>query len=215
MELGLEHATTATLLNDLAEIYRAQSRTARLYAERLYKRALAVYELALGPDHPYVAASLNNLALLYDEQGRADEAEALYRRSLGVLEQALGPDDPQVAASLNNLARLYERQGRYFESEALYSRARAIVAAPRDARPPSLAVSPRSAIYVTVKNANVRDAPTTDGARLATLAKGTEVELLQRVAGGEWYRVGQRGQPIGFIHAPLLAPRDADIADGG
>ena len=35
-------------------------------AEPLYKRALAIYEKALGPDHPYVATTLNNLAVLYD-----------------------------------------------------------------------------------------------------------------------------------------------------
>jgi hypothetical protein len=36
----------------------------------LYKRSLAIYEKALGPDHPDVALGLNNLALLYKTQGR-------------------------------------------------------------------------------------------------------------------------------------------------
>ncbi len=31
----------------------------------LYKRSLAINEKALGPDHPDVAVSLNNLAALY------------------------------------------------------------------------------------------------------------------------------------------------------
>ena len=34
-------------------------------AEPLYKRSLAIREKALGPDHPDVATSLNNLAELY------------------------------------------------------------------------------------------------------------------------------------------------------
>ena len=34
-------------------------------AEPLYERALAIREKALGPDHPDVATSLNNLAVLY------------------------------------------------------------------------------------------------------------------------------------------------------
>jgi tetratricopeptide (TPR) repeat protein len=39
---------------------------ARYYeAEPLFKRSLAILEKALGPDHPDVASSLNNLALLY------------------------------------------------------------------------------------------------------------------------------------------------------
>ncbi len=37
---------------------------------RLLSRALAIREKALGPEHPDVATSLNNLALLYDDQGR-------------------------------------------------------------------------------------------------------------------------------------------------
>jgi tetratricopeptide (TPR) repeat protein len=50
-------------LNDLAALYRRQGQYAQ--AEPLVKRALAIYEKALGPDHPSVATSLNNLAALY------------------------------------------------------------------------------------------------------------------------------------------------------
>ena len=41
-------------------------------AERLYKRALAIKEKALGPEHPHVASNLNNLAELYRARGRYD-----------------------------------------------------------------------------------------------------------------------------------------------
>ena len=61
-------------------------------------------EKALGPDHPEVATSLNNLAVLYSAQGKYAEAEPLYKRSLAIHEKALGPDHPDVAISLNNLA---------------------------------------------------------------------------------------------------------------
>ena len=47
----------------------------RADAEPLYKRALAIWEKALGPEHPHVAASLNNLAELYRAQGKHTEAE--------------------------------------------------------------------------------------------------------------------------------------------
>ncbi|CAN0560911.1 unnamed protein product, partial [Laminaria digitata] len=42
------------------------------YAEAgpLYKRTLAIYEKALGPEHPSVATSLNNLAVLLENQVR-------------------------------------------------------------------------------------------------------------------------------------------------
>jgi hypothetical protein len=39
-------------------------------AAPLAQRALAIAEKALGPDHPDIAISLNNLTELYDDQGR-------------------------------------------------------------------------------------------------------------------------------------------------
>ena len=41
-------------------------------AEELYKRSLAIHEQLLGPDHPNVAISLNNLARLWESQVRVD-----------------------------------------------------------------------------------------------------------------------------------------------
>jgi len=58
--------TLGTALNNLGELYRIKGRS--LEAGRLYRRALAVWERTLGPDHPYKAATLQNLALL--EGGR-------------------------------------------------------------------------------------------------------------------------------------------------
>ncbi len=71
-------------------------------AEPLYQRSLAISEKALGPEHPDVATSLNNLAELYRDQGRYGEAEPLYQRSLAISEKALGPEHPDVAQSLEN-----------------------------------------------------------------------------------------------------------------
>jgi tetratricopeptide (TPR) repeat protein len=42
--------------------------------------------------HPHTACSLNSLALLYNNQGRYDQAEPLYHRALATWEKALGPD---------------------------------------------------------------------------------------------------------------------------
>ena len=68
----------------------------------------------------------NNLASLYQTQGRYAEAEPLYKRALAIREKALGPDHPTVATSSNNLAHSYDAQGRYAEAEPLYKRALAI-----------------------------------------------------------------------------------------
>jgi tetratricopeptide (TPR) repeat protein len=95
-------------------------------AEPLHKRSLTISEKALGPEHPNVARSLINLALLYTDQGKYSEAEPLYKRSLAVREKVLGPEHPDVARSLNSLAALYVSQGKYSEAEPLYKRSLAI-----------------------------------------------------------------------------------------
>src|SRR5262249_25987632 len=95
-------------------------------AEPIYKRALAIRERALGPDHPDVGQSLNNLAGIYRAQGRYGEAEPLLERTIAIFEKALGSDHPNVGASLNNLAEAYRAEGRYDQAEQLYKRALAI-----------------------------------------------------------------------------------------
>ncbi|MDD4024112.1 MAG: tetratricopeptide repeat protein, partial [Synergistales bacterium] len=73
--------------------------------ERAASVALRTLELAdrFGdPDHPYLAASLNNLAGIYDAQGRYLEAEPLYQRSLEIRERVKGSGHADVAATLNN-----------------------------------------------------------------------------------------------------------------
>jgi tetratricopeptide (TPR) repeat protein len=60
----------------------------RLYLEPLYKRGLVIQEKALGPEHPVVATSLNNLAGLYRAQGQYAQAELFYKRALAIQEKA-------------------------------------------------------------------------------------------------------------------------------
>src|ERR1700694_3122395 len=104
-----------------------------LYSQGNYRQAtiimgqaLGVAEKTFGPDHPDVATTLNNLALLYKAQGQYAQAEPLYKRSLAIREKALGPDHPDVAVSLENMALLYRKAGREKEAEALEKRAAAI-----------------------------------------------------------------------------------------
>ena len=82
------------ILNDeVKELYRT-GQYARAVA--VGKKALKVAEESVGPDHPDVAKSLNNLAGLYDTQGEYAAAEPIYKRALKIREEALGPDHPFV-----------------------------------------------------------------------------------------------------------------------
>ncbi|MDA2916307.1 tetratricopeptide repeat protein, partial [Nitrospinae bacterium AH_259_B05_G02_I21] len=111
----------------LAGLYRAQGKYAE--AKPLYKRALAIREKVLGPDHPDVAEALYELARFYRAQGKYAEAEPLYKRALAIREKALGPDHPHhylIVTTLEELGHLYEKMGREDEAEPLYKRALAI-----------------------------------------------------------------------------------------
>ncbi|KAI9776252.1 MAG: hypothetical protein M1839_000486 [Geoglossum umbratile] len=105
----------------LGVFYRIQGRLAE--AEAMYKRALAGYEKALGPDHTSTLDTVNNLGGLYSDQGRLAEAEAMYKRALAGNEKALGPDHTSTLDTVNNLGSLYSGQGRLAEAEAMYKRA--------------------------------------------------------------------------------------------
>ena len=69
-------------LDGLAVLYAAQGRYVK--AEALFKRALAIWEKALGKDHPDVATVLENMAELYEEVGKEDEAKRLAERAKGI-----------------------------------------------------------------------------------------------------------------------------------
>uniref|UniRef100_A0AAY5EKS5 Kinesin light chain n=1 Tax=Electrophorus electricus TaxID=8005 RepID=A0AAY5EKS5_ELEEL len=92
-------------------------------AASLLNDALAIREKTLGVDHPAVAATLNNLSVLYGKRGKYKEAEPLCKRALEIREKMLGTDHPDVAKQLNNLALLCQNQGKYQQVEEYYERA--------------------------------------------------------------------------------------------
>lgn len=79
-------------------------------AANLLNDALAIREKTLGENHPAVAATLNNLAVLYGKRGKYKEAEPLCKRALDIREKVLGREHPDVAKQLNNLALLCQNQ---------------------------------------------------------------------------------------------------------
>src|SRR6266700_628198 len=95
-------------------------------AEPLLQRALTIREKLLGSDHPGVATSLNNLAMLYRMQGKYAQAETLFQRALEIRQRTLGVNHPDVAQSCNALAGLYRAQRKYEQAEPLYQQALAI-----------------------------------------------------------------------------------------
>ncbi len=114
---------------ELQEAKKLGQQVVQLYQQGKYTEAislaekvLAIREKVLGKEHPHVATSLNNLALLYLRQGNYTKAEPLLVRALAISEKVLGKEHPDVAQSLNNLAALYYLHGNYAKAEQLYLR---------------------------------------------------------------------------------------------
>jgi tetratricopeptide (TPR) repeat protein len=77
-------------------------------------------ENRLGKEHPVVSSCLNNIALLYQSQGKYKEAESSMLRSLSIKETRLNQNTQlSYAIGLNNLALQKQEQGNYTEAESL------------------------------------------------------------------------------------------------
>jgi tetratricopeptide (TPR) repeat protein len=61
-----------------------------------------LYKRLLGENHPHVATSLNNLALLYESQGRYKEAEPLYLEAIYIFRERLGENHPHAQTVYQN-----------------------------------------------------------------------------------------------------------------
>ena len=117
----IESETTALLLTRTGDYLKGRAQYSE--AEPLYQEALAMRKRLFGNEHPDVAQSLNNLALLYYMQDRYSEAEILYHEALAMKKQLFGDKHLSVTTSLNNLAGLYHDQRRYSEAEPLLQKA--------------------------------------------------------------------------------------------
>jgi len=114
-------------------------------------------EANLGPHHPDLANTLNNLGVVCEKTGRLDEAEGCYRRAYQIAAAAFEPDHPFVVTSRKNLADFCEANGRAIEPPA------AVAAAPSASPPP--AVSPPATVERT----------TAEGARPAAKQPGVQI----------------------------------------
>jgi hypothetical protein len=102
-------------LPDAARMLEAAERAARTenlaLADELLRRAAHIQEVELGPLHPDLANTLNNLAIVAEKAGRLDEAEAFYRRAVAITSASLPADHPMVAASRENLEDFCRARG--------------------------------------------------------------------------------------------------------
>jgi len=84
-------------------------------ADMRLREALRFQESTLGPAHPDLASTLNNLAVVCESLGHNDDAEGFYRRAHAIASAALPPTDPLAVTSRENLRDFCAAHGRPLE----------------------------------------------------------------------------------------------------
>jgi hypothetical protein len=84
-------------------------------AEKLLREAAALQEQALGPRHPDLANTLNNLGVVCEMADNPIDAEHYFRRAHTIATATLAPDHPFVVTSRKNLHDFCAARGRSAE----------------------------------------------------------------------------------------------------
>jgi Protein of unknown function (DUF2914)/Tetratricopeptide repeat len=95
----VEQAERAAIAGDLAA------------ADELLTSAARIQEAELGPVHPDLTSTLNNLAIVAEKTGRLGDAETFYRRAAAIASASLPPHHPTVADSRRNLEDFCREHG--------------------------------------------------------------------------------------------------------
>ena len=80
-------------------------------ANELLREAARIQEAELGPLHPDLANTLNNLAIAAEKSGQTGDAETFYRRAAAIASASLPADHPMVAESRKNLEDFCREHG--------------------------------------------------------------------------------------------------------
>ena len=95
----LDQAERAAIAGDLAS------------ADELLRSAARIQEAELGPLHPDLVSTLNNLGIVAEKTGRPGDAEAFYRRAAATAYASLPSDHPRVAESRKTLEDFCRERG--------------------------------------------------------------------------------------------------------
>jgi tetratricopeptide repeat protein/DUF2914 family protein len=120
----LEVAEQAAIADDLA------------FADELLRGAARIQEAELGPLHPDLANTLNNLAVVAEKTGRLGDAETFYRRAVAIAAASLPVDHPMIAASRQNLEDFCHARGVPIDTPAFVASSARDTAAGLDASAP-------------------------------------------------------------------------------
>jgi eukaryotic-like serine/threonine-protein kinase len=115
--LGAEHPDTLETMLDLGTLKRIQGDCPQ--AEALMTKVMEIERRVKGEEHADPLA-MDQLALVYEQEGKYARADALLNRSVEIRRSHQGQEHPETLYSMNELAGVYFREGKYREAEKLY-----------------------------------------------------------------------------------------------
>ena len=78
-----------------------------------YQRVLSGEEKQLGVGHPDTLITLDNMALVFGNQGKYDMALEWHQRALAGREKHMGVDHPDTLSTVQHMAYVFATQGKY------------------------------------------------------------------------------------------------------
>jgi len=118
--IGVNDLLVAKQLSLLGFAYEGQGKY--LDAEAVLSRGWSILQAKLGDDHPDTAHPMLNLARMYINLGRHDDAEPLLQKALGVFEEEQPPGS-NVGVGLNGLGLVHNARGLYAQALTCFERA--------------------------------------------------------------------------------------------
>ena len=106
--LVMDASTVQQILDSAA---RAASSDDYASAESLLREAAHLQESSLGSEHPDLASTLNNLAIVCEKEHKLTDAGEFYRRAFAIASASLDAEHPLVLTSRENLDEFHRVHG--------------------------------------------------------------------------------------------------------
>jgi tetratricopeptide (TPR) repeat protein len=129
----------ANIFHQLARINNGQG----AYEEALsyHREAFRFYEKTLPRKHPLLAASYNDIGLVYNNMREYSKSLSSYEKSLSIRQKTLPPDHPDLAISYNHIALAYYNMEEYSKALSFYEKSLEMYEKTLSSNHPDLAAS--------------------------------------------------------------------------
>lgn len=174
----------------------------------IMKSAVEMHQAVWG-DEPYpdYAAALNDLGLMYRDQGEYAQSEQLLMESLAMERQLLGDKHSDLATALNNLAMVQHRKGDLADAEATYREALAMQRELLGEVHPDVALTLNNLAFVRYDRGDVRG---------ALQIEGESLDIYRKLFAGDNPIVARTMNKVGYwlmeTHDYAAASRDLEDA---